>query len=147
MAAPKAQFTSDFQGFDTQDFENDKSVRTARTVESIRLGLTVLALVSSITILGTAGDTLATFNTTTLGAEYIISLWPNEFDIRPTTALVVCGAIVVVASAASLAASKVPSVSPYKPYLQRTVTDCGSTSFETSLSSTVQSPSSRPPFV
>jgi len=107
MATSKPQFISDFQEFDTHD-ANVKNAKITRTVESIRLGLTILALLASLTILGTAGDALSNYNQTSLGAEYIISLWPSDFDLRPTTALVICSAIVFVASAISLITSSVP---------------------------------------
>lgn len=38
-------------------------------------------------------------------------MWPNEFDLRPTVALVVCGAVILVASALSLGAGKIGFVS------------------------------------
>lgn len=109
MAATKSEFTTDFQEFDTPD-HNAKSAKLTRTIGSVNLGLTVLALLASVTILGTAGDTLSSYNNTTLGSEYIVSLWPADFDIRPTTALVVCSAIVLIASATSLIANSVPAV-------------------------------------
>lgn len=110
MADFKPQFASDFSEFETRDAGHEKAIRTTRMAESVRLGLTVLALVASITIVGTAADTLSVYNTTTLGSEYFLSLWPSDFDIRPTTALIICGAIVIVASTCSLAASKIPAV-------------------------------------
>jgi len=110
MAAFKPGFTSEFNEFDTPDAGHQKSAKSARVVESARLALTALALLSSITILGTSGDTLSVFNATHLGEDFLLPLWPSEFDLRPTVALVVCSAIVVVASALSLAVSKVPAV-------------------------------------
>lgn len=101
--------TSAYQQDETRDLASKKS-GTTRLVESARLGLTLLALLSSITILGTAGDTLMVYNTTTLAGAFGISLWPSSFDLRPTVALVVCGALVTLFSAVSLAASKIPSV-------------------------------------
>ena len=82
MAAFKPGFASEVHEFDTPDAGHQKSAKTARIVESVRLALTALA-----------------------------PLWPSNFDLRPTIALVVCSAIVVVASALSLAVSKVPAVS------------------------------------
>ena len=110
MADCKPQSASGFNEFETRDAGHEKAIRTARMAESARLGLTVLALTASITIVGTAADTLSVYNTTTLGSEYFLSLWPSDFDIRPTTALIICGAIVIVASTCSLAASKIPAV-------------------------------------
>ncbi|TVY83264.1 hypothetical protein LSUE1_G002159 [Lachnellula suecica] len=110
MAAFKPQFNSEFTEFESPDAGHQKSAKSARAAESVRLALTALALLSSITILGTAGDTLSVFNNTHLGEDYFLPLWPSDFDLRPTVALVVCSVIVFVASALSLTASKLPAV-------------------------------------
>lgn len=44
-------------------------------------------------------------------------MWPNEFDLRPTVALVVCGAVILVASALSLGAGKIGFVCLPSPLL------------------------------
>ena len=142
MATSKPQFTSDFQEFDTHD-ANAKSAKITRAVDSVRLGLTLLALLSSISVLGMAGDTLANFNRTTLGADYILSLWPNEFDLRPTTALVICSAIVLVVSAISLVASSVSVVSIWIS-VTGALSNIESSRYETEPSSTMRSHLSHP---
>jgi len=112
MDSSKPQLSPDYQEFEPRDDAGyQKSVRTARLVESVRLGLTTVALLAGISIVGTSGDTLSVYNTTTLADNYNLSLWPNEFDLRPTIALITCGAIVFVASTASIVASKLPPVS------------------------------------
>jgi hypothetical protein len=107
----KPEFQSDFQEFETRDVGLEKRQRTARVVESVRFAATLLALLAGLTILGTSADTLAVYNKTHLGEEFVISLWPAEFDIRPTTALVICSAIISLASTISLVVMKVPAVS------------------------------------
>jgi len=143
MAAFKPGFTSEFNEFDTPDAGHQKSAKSARVVESARLALTALALLSSITILGTSGDTLSVFNATHLGEDFLLPLWPSEFDLRPTVALVVCSAIVVVASALSLAVSKVPAVS-LAFLLFKIYTNINLLRYEISLLSIARSPSLRP---
>ncbi|KAH6681797.1 hypothetical protein B0J14DRAFT_577184 [Halenospora varia] len=103
----KSAMRSDFEEFETPAAGNNK---TSRMVEAAVSGLNVLALCSSLAIVGTAGETLSTYNTTHLAQEYLLPLWPTEFDLRPTTALVACGAVLIVSSAVSLAASFVPAV-------------------------------------
>jgi hypothetical protein len=110
MTATKSEVTSEIQEW-SPDAGHQKAVRTSRAIESTRLGLTVLALLSAITILATSADTLAVYNQTHLSEEFFLALWPSDFDIRPTTALVICGSIVILSSAVSLAVSRVPSVS------------------------------------
>ena len=109
--SPEPQFTPDYQEFETRDdAAYQKSVRKARVVESVRLGLTTLALLAGVTILGTSADTLSVYNTTHLGQDYFLPLWPTNFDIRPTIALVTCSAIIFVVSAVSIVVSKLPPV-------------------------------------
>lgn len=79
-------------------------------VDSINSGLTVLGLLSAMTIVGTSADTIEVYNTTSTGEGGFLSMWPNEFDIRPTVALVTCGTIILVASVLSLIAGKVPAI-------------------------------------
>jgi hypothetical protein len=122
--SPKPQFTSDYQEFETRDdAAYQKNVRTARLVESICLGLTALALLAGITIVGTSADTLSVYNTTHLGEDYFLPLWPSAFDIRPTIALVTCGAIIFVASAVSIVVSKLPPVSISSHFTLRVFAD------------------------
>jgi len=101
---------SEFQEFDTRGAQSQGSVRLNRIVESARLALTVLALLAGITILSTAANTLSVYNTTHLSEDFLLPLWPNDFDLRPTTALVICGAIISVASIVALAVTRIPSI-------------------------------------
>jgi hypothetical protein len=105
----KPQFQSDFEEFDTPTQKSKPPV--TRILESVRLGLTLLALLSAIVIVGTSSHTLGTFHSTHLGEEYLLPLWPADFDLRPTTVLVACSVFIVVFSALSLVASTVPAVS------------------------------------
>jgi hypothetical protein len=111
----KPEFASEFQEFETRDVGYEKRQRTARVIESVRFAATLLALLAGLTILGTSADTLGVYNKTSLGQEFFISLWPAEFDIRPTTALVICSTIIFVASAISLVIMKVSAVSSQHP--------------------------------
>lgn len=114
MAEVTPECASDFQDFDTtRDAAaagHGKMLRTARTAESVRLALTLLALLAGMAILGTSADTLSVYNQTHLGAEYFLALWPSDFDITPTIALIACSGAILVASAVSLVAMKVPAV-------------------------------------
>jgi hypothetical protein len=111
MTKFKPAFGADAQEFETPGVEQQKTTKMARVVESARLGLTVLALLAAITIVVTAADALAVYNTTHLSHEYLLPLWPLEFNMQPSVALVTCGSIIIVASATSLVVSKVPAVS------------------------------------
>ncbi|KAH8815671.1 hypothetical protein F5884DRAFT_663352 [Xylogone sp. PMI_703] len=103
------EFTSEFQEFDTPGV-SQKAVKTIRMLDTVRLGLTVLGLLAGVIIMGVSADTLYVYNTTHLGPDYFLALWPSKFNIQPTVALVVCGTIVFVVSAISLICSKTPAI-------------------------------------
>jgi len=140
----KPQLTPEYSEFETRDAGYQKSVKVARTVESIRLGLTALALAAGITIVGVASDTLSVYNTTHLGHDFLLDLWPAEFDLRPTIALVACGAVVLLVSAVSLLFSKLPPVSPRLYHLPHCGADKTSR-FAATISYITGSLSSHPP--
>ncbi|KAI6090368.1 hypothetical protein F4821DRAFT_29620 [Hypoxylon rubiginosum] len=92
---------------DPQDIYYQKHQKKIRMVDAARVGLTLLSLLCGFTVLGTSADTLATYNSTHLTGDFHLPLWPDQFDLRPTIALVVGSCIVVLASVVSLLFSKV----------------------------------------
>lgn len=127
MSDVKPHFTSDYQEshdqhseFETRDGGNGKASGISRMAESARLGLTVLALLAGVTILGTASDTLHIYNTTSLTTNFRLSLWPQDFDVRPTITLIVCGAVIFLTSTISLIAGKIQPVSVFLWHHSRT---------------------------
>ncbi|EFY85637.1 hypothetical protein J3458_008971 [Metarhizium acridum] len=97
--------SSDFE-VDANELQSHSRVQRVRLIHSLRTGLTVLALVAGISILGLSADTLSVYNATQLPADFLLSLWPEDFDIRPTTSLVAGSAIVTAINVVSLIASK-----------------------------------------
>ncbi|KAK8034777.1 hypothetical protein PG993_009772 [Apiospora rasikravindrae] len=92
---------------DPRDVAYQGHVKSIRLVDSVRVGLTALALLCGITILGTSGDALMVYNTTSVSPNFQLPLWPRQFDLRPSVALVVGSAIVVLTNIVSLVFSKV----------------------------------------
>lgn len=88
-----------------------KQAKTVAMLDAARIGITTLALLAGLTVLGLAGNTLSVYNNTRLEEAGWLSLWPAVFDLRPTVALVVGGGIVTLANIAGLVCSKVPHVS------------------------------------
>jgi hypothetical protein len=111
----KGPVTSDFE-VESHDLQRHSRHRTIRLVDGVRVSLTLLALLSGITILGTSGHALNVYNTTSVSKDFLLPLWPDEFDARPTVALVVGSVIVVLSNVLSLAFSKTPSVSYLSSY-------------------------------
>lgn len=99
------------------DLEYQSRLKSLRLVDSVRIGLTGLSLLCALTVLGTAADSLAVYNTTHLPSEYSLPLWPDDFDLRPTIALVAGSVIIVLTSMVSLVFGKVQtvSISPDQP--------------------------------
>jgi hypothetical protein len=112
MSSHTKEMNAEASSFEAPTLVQQKSTKMARVAESVGMGLTVLALLAGITTVVTAADALAVYNTTSLPGEYLLPLWPADFNSRPSVALVVCGTIIILASAASLVHSKVSAVSP-----------------------------------
>ena len=106
---------SDFETDSHQDTQYQSRLKAIRLVDSARVGLTSLALLCGLAILGTSASSLAVYKATHLPREYNLPLWPNKFDLRPTIALVVCSVVVVLANTVSLVFSKVQTVSLAPP--------------------------------
>ncbi|KAF5658132.1 hypothetical protein FHETE_10049 [Fusarium heterosporum] len=97
---------------DVESVRTEPSFRLYRLIDSARLGLTILGLAAGLTILGVSANALTVYNATYVPQDWLLQLWPANFDVRPTVALVVGSAIVVVANLISLIASKIPAVRP-----------------------------------
>ncbi|CAM1502863.1 Fc.00g076390.m01.CDS01 [Cosmosporella sp. VM-42] len=95
---------------DSHDFQLESKERMFRIVDNARVALTALALAAGLTILGVSADAIAVYNATHVSGDFLLPLWPDNFDLRPTVALVTGSAIVLVANVVSLLASKTQSI-------------------------------------
>lgn len=102
---------SDFE-METHQFELQAKIRLCRIVEMSRVVLTAVALVAGIAILGLSADALKVYNATHVSPEYLLPLWPDNVDLRPTNALVAAGSIAVAVNVVCLLAGKVHAVGP-----------------------------------
>lgn len=87
-----------------------KTAKSLGVLDGARTALTVLALCCGITVLGVSADALRTYDATHLPGEFLLPLWPDEFDLRPTVALCVGSTIVTLANVVSLVFSRVKTV-------------------------------------
>ncbi|KAL7795745.1 hypothetical protein V8C37DRAFT_27297 [Trichoderma ceciliae] len=85
-------------------------LRLINIVHSSRLALTILALAAGITVLGVSANGLLVYHETYLPADFYLPLWPSRFDLRPTSALIAGGVLVVVANIVSLFFSKIQAL-------------------------------------
>ncbi|KHO00815.1 uncharacterized protein MAM_01593 [Metarhizium album ARSEF 1941] len=97
--------SSDFE-VDANEMQSRSRVQRAKLIHGLRTGLTALALVAGIAVLGLSADALSVYNATYLPADFLLPLWPENFDIGPTTSLVAGSAMVTAMNAVSLVASK-----------------------------------------
>ncbi|OAA58786.1 hypothetical protein ISF_06569 [Cordyceps fumosorosea ARSEF 2679] len=102
--------SSDFE-IEAEDRHIVPKIGLLRAVDTLRTGLTLVALASGAAVLGLAAHTLAVYRATSLPAEYLLQLWPEDFDVRPTNSLIACGVLVLVANTLALGMSKVSFVS------------------------------------
>ena len=147
--ATKEEYQPDTSEFETRERAFEKNVRVTRMAESARLALMVVALLAGLTIVGTSADTLSVYDKTHVSTDFLLPLsgvWPSEFDLRPTIALVTCGTIIAITSAIALIASKASSVRHHISFHLCLILTLSIRS-DTTPSSTAPSPALRPPSV
>ncbi|CAN8096600.1 unnamed protein product [Discula destructiva] len=102
--------SSHFEIDNSNDRYLHRQTRAVAMIDAARVGITTLALLVGLTILGLAGNALAVYNATRLQDAGWLSIWPAAFDLRPDVALVVGSSIVTLANIAGLLCSKVPHI-------------------------------------
>lgn len=109
MASEKPDVTPEASNFEGHE-EPRRSFRSVRIAESVRLGLTALTLLMALSIVGMTADSLAVYNKTHVSEDYLLPLWPVQFNLGPTIALVTGGSIIILSNTMSLVGSRVPAV-------------------------------------
>ncbi|KAK4194732.1 hypothetical protein QBC40DRAFT_353066 [Triangularia verruculosa] len=102
-----------FQTHVEPDHHLQSKMKSLRTIDTLRVGTTALALLMGVTVLGTSGNTLRVYeetHITTTTPHFFLPLWPEQFNIRPTVSLVVGSVFVAIASIASLCCSKISAL-------------------------------------
>lgn len=115
MSNTKPEPASDFD-VESHDESLHPKLKTLHLVDGARGALTAVGLLAGITVLGVSADALAVYEATHLPPEYNLPLWPKNFNLGPTIALVVCSAIIILANGASLALCRGKSVSFRRPW-------------------------------
>ncbi|AEO69228.1 02660985-ca9f-4cab-8d24-284cf06b8608 [Thermothielavioides terrestris] len=92
---------------ESQDLHLQSKLRTIRVIDSARVGTTALALLMGLTVLGVSANTLRVYQETHVSPDFLLPLWPAEFNIRPTVALVIGSAVVLVSNIVALCCSQV----------------------------------------
>ena len=95
---------------DSHDRHLESKMRTIRTLDSARVGTTALALLMGLTVLAVSANTLRVYQDTHVSSEFLLPLWPDDFNIRPTVSLLVGSTIVLVSNIVALCFSQVGAV-------------------------------------
>ena len=115
LSLPTANMKSKVSGssfeVDADDLYIQQKVKVINRIDSARIGATLLALLMGLTILGVSADALNVYNTTNVSADFFLPLWPQDFDLRPTVALVAGAVFVTATNVVSLLCSRVKVVS------------------------------------
>lgn len=98
---------------DSRDLHLQSKMRSIRMIDNTRVGTTVLALLMGLTVLGVSANTLRVYQETHVSSDFLLPLWPTEFNIRPTVSLVIGSTIVLVSNIVALCFSHVRTVSPW----------------------------------
>ncbi|KAL2181608.1 uncharacterized protein P884DRAFT_190382 [Thermothelomyces heterothallicus CBS 202.75] len=107
---------------DLQDQHLQSKLRTIRMTDAARAGVTLLALLTGLTILGVSANTLRVYQGTHVSRDFMLPLWPEEFDLRPTLSLVAGSAVVVVANLVALGFGQVGALRGPRAAATRTAT-------------------------
>lgn len=84
----------------------------ARWLRRSRLALTVLIIGTGVAAVACSSHVQKSYNSTHLGPEYHLTLWPINIDLRPNLAIMNAAAITVASSIGYLVFSLLPSVRP-----------------------------------
>lgn len=119
----KTQLSASEFEVETQQLDFQAKHRLYRVVDSTRVLLTTVALAASVAALGLSADSLLVYNNTHVPAEFLLPLWPEKFDLRPTHALIAGSTIIVIANGISLLASQINAVSQ-SYYMMDEIREC-----------------------
>ncbi|KXJ97726.1 hypothetical protein Micbo1qcDRAFT_230306 [Microdochium bolleyi] len=84
------------------DQSQDAPQKSGKMFESAQLALHCLGLLCGFVVLGTSASTASVFNSTNLSSDFDLPLWPEDFDMRPTNALIAGGVLVVLSNLVAL---------------------------------------------
>lgn len=110
MSESKRQMNSSDFEVDSHDLPLQSKIKTLGLLDTVRTALTAVTLLSAVSILAVSADALSVYQATHLPNDFLLPLWPTDFNIRPTLALVICSAIVVVTSGVSLGFGRIKSL-------------------------------------
>lgn len=94
----------------TDDILAAKYQRWTKFLNVIRFATAAVTLIVSVPIVGIMGNSLKAYQSTQLGGNMYLPLWPASVDLRPTHSILACGVVITTWSLIYLIASFFPSV-------------------------------------
>lgn len=94
----------------SSDMEEAKFLKRSRIIHVLRLVLSFLTLCISLAVIACEVQPLQNYKNTSQWAVSGLTLWPLNFDIRPTIAAIACGTIISVLNLAYIIAAFIPCV-------------------------------------
>ncbi|KAJ5188081.1 hypothetical protein N7491_004406 [Penicillium cf. griseofulvum] len=93
----------------SSDMEESNFLKRNRIIHFVRLGLSFLTFGIAIAVVACEAPPLRHYKHTSQWASVGLALWPLNFDLRPTTAAIVCGCIISILNLVYIAAALLPS--------------------------------------
>lgn len=91
--------------------EESAFLKRARLLRWIRLGLSAVIFSVSVSIIGCEAVPLLHYRRTSAFERFWLFLWPLNFDLRPTIALLACGCVIAFQTVLYIVTTLLPSVS------------------------------------
>ena len=109
MAMPKTRSGSSSPSY-ASDEQESKYLARSRSLHWVKLGLGLVILAAGTTVVGCQAHGLHYYNDTKGYEKWWLALWPENFDLRPTQALLSGGIVIMISTLAFLIVAAFPSV-------------------------------------
>ncbi|KAL2001815.1 hypothetical protein VTN02DRAFT_1190 [Thermoascus thermophilus] len=125
--SPGSPLSASFNPSYASDEKESTYLSRIRMINWIRLGLAFVILGAAAAIVGCEAVPLHHYRSTSSFGQYWLYLWPLNFDLRPTNALLSCGAVIVFQALVYIIATLLPSPHPRTRLLNilSTAVSCG----------------------
>ncbi|KAL8817775.1 MAG: hypothetical protein Q9191_008080 [Dirinaria sp. TL-2023a] len=84
--------------------------RLAGHLHWARLAVSFITLIAGVVVVGCAASALHSYSSTQLDPQFMLPLWPSSIDLRPTRAIIACGALVTIFSLIYILAALLPTL-------------------------------------
>ncbi|KAL3480351.1 hypothetical protein BJX99DRAFT_27875 [Aspergillus californicus] len=104
-----ASLTGSYHASCASDYEESSFLKRTRFLHWIRLGLASVALIISVSIIACEAVPYRHYRNTSSYENVGLYLWPLNFDLRPTIAILACGCVIAFLSMFFIVVALLPS--------------------------------------